>query len=144
MPIYVDTIVCELIRPERNNKLSLLGVFGKAIFLPRIPTKLASLAFAQRWEPATDELEGTNFVFIFEIRGPGLETIRPPERRITVGPGPYPQLNIALEVRGFPIAEEGNYEFATFIDGRESNIYEFFVAVPTAEQRQRLQLTGFQ
>lgn len=54
MPTLIDTIVCESIRQEANNKMSLLGIFGDEILVPRFPYQFPSLAVFQRWA-LTDE-----------------------------------------------------------------------------------------
>ncbi len=144
MPDYVDTILCEVIRQEANNKTSFLGVFGTAIFVPKIPTQLPSLAFAQRWVPSSNEAEGTGFTFRFEVRGPGFEkALKLQEYAMKVGPGPRPQMSFAIQIQGFPLPQRGNYQLVTYIDGRESNVFDFLVEIPTEDQRKVLQLTGF-
>jgi hypothetical protein len=37
MPTYIDTILCEDIRPELGNKVTLAGVFGEDMVVPQIP-----------------------------------------------------------------------------------------------------------
>ncbi len=144
MPVYVDTIVCDIIRQEANNKVSLLGVFGRAILVPKIPTQLPSLGFVQRWEPTADEPEGTKLAFTFEIRCPGIELpIKLEGSHTSIGPGPYPYVNIAIQIQGFPIPKQGDYQFVTFIDGQERKVYNFFVGIPTEDQLGRFKLTGF-
>ena len=143
MPVYVDTLLCEAIRPEANNKVSLLGLFGNAILVPQIPTQLANLAIIQRWEPAPQDQEGRRFTFAIEIRGPGLAPIRLQEQQLTVGPGPRPQISVAVQIQGFPILQEGDFQIATYIDGMERHVHTFFIGIPTNELRDALRLVGF-
>src|SRR6266536_5494036 len=119
MPIYRDTILCELIRPEINNKLSVLGLFGECIFVPSVPTVLSSFAILQRWAPEPNEGPGTRFEMSFELRGPGLDTIRFAPYEVIVPAPPKPLIQAAVQLQGFPVARTGDYELITFINAVE-------------------------
>jgi hypothetical protein len=138
MPIYRDTILCEIIRPELNNKLSLFGLFGESIFLSEVPAVLPFLAVVQRWAPTANEPAGSRLAMAFELRGPGLTAIRFALTEVTVPEPPRPLIQAALQLQGLSIVETGDYELLTFIDGVERNSFMFSIAVPTAPQRQTL------
>ena len=138
MPVYVDTILGEMIRHEANNKMSVLGVFGNAILVPKIPSQLSSLAIMQRWGPTPEEQEGTRFTFALEIRGPDLAPIRLPDQTVEMPLGPRPLVNMVLQIQGFPIAQQGDYQVVTYIDGQPRNVYEFYIGLPTAQQQGKL------
>jgi hypothetical protein len=140
MPLYVDTILCEIIRSETNNKLSLFGLFGAGLFVPNVPAVIPSLAFLQRWSPTDNEPAGTRVVFSLRLRGPGgvdLIILGPTE--VVVPPPPRPLIQVAVQLQGFPVPAEGDYELATIINDEVRNRYTFFAAVPTREQRAHLQ-----
>jgi hypothetical protein len=142
MPVYVDTILCEMIRPEANGKVSLFGIYGEGIFVSQIPAVL-SIAIFQRWRPTAQEPAGTRIRFAVELRGPGLAPVRLPESEGTVPPVPPPMLQVAFQLTGMPVQQQGEYEVRTYINGVERNVYTFSISVPTEEQRRALNLQGF-
>lgn len=149
MLVYVDTLLCELVRSEANGKISLLGLFGEAILVPSIPGVMSSLAIVQRWRPTTDERPGTMKVFTLELRGPGIEIqgspMAPPRQTVQViipGP-PLPLIQVGFQLFGFPVQQQGDYQVLTVIDGIERNRSRFFIGVPTEEQRRNFDLRGF-
>lgn len=144
MPEHVDTILCEVLRQEANNKISLLGVYGEWILVPKIPTRLPTLAFAQRWRPGPGEKEGDTFRCELELSGPGLTPIRVEAQPLVIGPGPRPQMLIAFQMQAFPLPEEGEYQIRTFMDGLERRAHKFFVSQATKEDVERLKLVGFE
>src|SRR5579863_2799060 len=109
-----------MIRAESNNKMSLFGLFGNGIFIPQIPAVLPFLAVVQRWTPSANEPYGMRFIFSFRVRRGALDLIILPESEIVVPPPPGPLMNIAFQIQGFPVAEQGNYEIVTFINNVES------------------------
>ena len=144
MPVHADTILCEAVRQELNNKVSLLGVFGQLIFIPQIPGGLTSLALFQRWLPSANEGPGTTFRFEFSIEGPDrAELLRVPPQQAVVQPGRSPQMLFVIQFQGFPMPSEGEYRIVTLIDGRPQHTHRFNVARPTDEERVRFGLTGF-
>jgi hypothetical protein len=143
MPVYIDTILCEMFRPEGNGKISLLGLFGEGIFVAAIPSVLGSLAIFQRWRPTAQEPTGTRMGIAIELRGPGLNPVRLPETEGAVPPGPSPMMQIVFQVQGLPIQQPGEYELRTYINNVERNLYRFSISVPTEEQRRVLNLQGF-
>jgi hypothetical protein len=144
MPVHLDTILCEAIRPEANGKVSLLGVFGEGIFVPQIPSVLGSLGVFQRWRPTAREPAGTRMRIAAELRGPGVpRPLAIPESEAIVPSGPYPLIQLVFQVQGFPVRQNGDYEIRTYINGVESNLYRFSINIPTEEQRRALNLQGF-
>jgi hypothetical protein len=116
MPRYVDTMLCEVVRVEANNKLSLLDLFGDSILVPRVPVVLPSLAIIQRWQPTPSEPPGAQFSVAFELRGPGLAPIRMPAQAVVVPGPPKPLINIIMQLQGLPVAEQGNYQLVTYFN----------------------------
>jgi hypothetical protein len=142
MPEYIDTLISDGVRIEANNKLTILGLLGDAIFVPQIPILLASLAILQRWKPSQGEAPGRAFSFSFEIHGPEqMPPIVVPSQNVIVPDGPRPTLNFMVQMQAFAIPHEGDYEVRTFVDGRNRKTYTFFIGVPSANRRS--QLSGF-
>ena len=137
MPIYRDTILCEIIRPEANNKLSLFGVFGESIFLPQIPTILGSLAILQRWAPTKEEQPGTKFQMSFEVSGPAMEPIRFDPYDVVVPGPPRPLIQVAFQIQAFKVTVPGDYEIVTFVNRAETHRFVFTITVPDQQQPQQ-------
>jgi hypothetical protein len=131
MPEYIDTLICDAIRPEANQKMSLLGVLGDEIFVPQVPTQLVSLAFFERWKRSEGDIAGQTFRFSFQIGIPGLGApIVLPERNAVVPDSPRATMNFVAQIQGFPIPQEGIFEFRTLIDGQQRHVLKFFVGLP--------------
>jgi hypothetical protein len=143
MPRYADTILCELIRMESNNKLSLFGLFGHGIFVQQVPVVLPGFAFLQRWEPTADELPGTLFSFSIRLRGPNLDLEIYPPTNVPVPSPPRPLMQIAVQVQGIPFAQEGDYDLLTSVNNEVRHRETFFIVIPTPQQLRDFALTGF-
>ena len=129
MPTYIDTILCEDVRPELGNKLSLAGVFGEEMLLPQIPCAVPSFAIMQRWRFSNDEMGRGNLgQFAFEIQLPEGHANRfpaqmnPPQRGVNVT-----TLTFIFRFLNMVFPQRGEYRFRTFIDGREVSTYRFYV-----------------
>lgn len=139
MPEHVYTLICDAVRPEANQKITVLGLLGDEIFVPQIPTQLASLAFLQKWKPSQNEAAGRSFMFSFEIRVPGAPApIAIPAQSSTVPPSERPQMNFVLQIQGFPVQQKGEYELRTFIDGQLRYTHTFLIGLPADAQKNKL------
>jgi hypothetical protein len=129
MPTYIDTIICEDIRPEVGNKVTLAGVFGEEIVLPVIPSALASLAIMQRWRVAEDELNRGVGNFSFAIESPDGHIDRVPIPQIAAPVrGIYVTImSFVFKFMNFPIRLRGEYKVRTYLNGPEVSCYRFFV-----------------
>jgi hypothetical protein len=79
----VHTLICDDVRLELGNKMSLMGLFQN-IFLPRFPATMVKFAVLNRWEG-----QGT-FKSEIRIMGPDRdETVRSQPAQFTVGAGGY-------------------------------------------------------
>jgi hypothetical protein len=142
MPDHIDTLICDAVRPEANGKLTLLGLLGEEVFVPQIPTQLASLAFVQRWRPSAGEPAGRSFVVSFDIRVPGLPApIAIPAQPAIVPPGVRPSMNFVIQMQGFLVPQAGDYQLRTFVDGQLRFTHTFFIGLPPEAARN--QLIGF-
>ncbi len=130
MPTYSDTILCEDVRPELNNKLMLAGVFGDEIIVPQIPAVLESLCFVQRWRVPNDEVDRGTGQFSFVIEWPnGQKQIIPPAGPAVVGKGVHTaNLTFVFKFAGFPLHSKGEHKFRTSINDVEKNVFSFYVA----------------
>jgi hypothetical protein len=146
MPTYIDTILCEDVRPEIGNKLTLAGVFGEEMVLPQVPIAVPSFAIMQRWRLSRDEVERGNFgSFAFEIQTPQGQASRFPAQ----GPPPQPGVNVTtmtfiFKFMNMVFGQRGEYRFRTYLNDREVNAYGFYVLVPAdlpaARQGQQAQV----
>jgi hypothetical protein len=136
--------MCELIRAEQHNKLSLLGLYARVIFVPTIPATFQSLSFLQRWEPTPDEQSGTQFMFSVRLTGPGgFDRVVLPPNRIAIPPPPLPIIQMALTMYGLEFTQQGEYQLATSINETVQSRHTFLVAIPTPDQQRALSLAGF-
>jgi hypothetical protein len=132
MPTYIDTIVCEDIRPELGNKVTLAGVFGEEMLLPMIPMALPSLAIMQRWQLSNEEVErGNTGQFNFSIESPDGQPQRfPPGPLAPVKGVRVSTMSFVFKFVGFPIRMKGEYRFRTYVNNLEVHTYKFYIYTP--------------
>lgn len=143
MPTLIDTIVCENIRQEANNKLSLLGVFGDEVLVPHFPHQFQSLAFFQRWSLAEDEYRRGTVTCRIEIRPPQGEPIILADNHIPLNPAAAHSVTIGIQLGGLSIQSEGTLLIATFFDNQELHVHRFAIRIPSRNEVEQLHLTGF-
>ena len=143
MPALVDTIICENIRQEANNKLSLLGVFGDEVLVARFPYLFPSLAVFQRWSLTPEEHRRGFLVCRLELRPPQGNPIILPDNRMDLNPAAAHTVQIAIQVGGLSIDGQGDFSVATFFDNAEAHVHRFRIRVPSREEVAQLQLAGF-
>lgn len=120
-----------MIRPEMNNKVSLIGLLGSGIIVPQIPTVLSLLGIVQKWQPTPNERAGTVIRMGFELRGPGLAPVRFEDQETVVPDVPHPVIQVGVQLQGLPITQDGEYEVITYINGEQQrNSYQFSISVP--------------
>ncbi|MGB8801163.1 MAG: hypothetical protein WCC97_10775 [Candidatus Acidiferrales bacterium] len=132
MPIYIDTIVCEDIRPELGGKVTLAGVFGEEVLLPVLPMALPSLSIMQRWRLPHDEFDRGVGQFSFGMLSPDGQLQRfPPGAMTAPTKGVYVStLSFILKFVGFPVRLKGAYKFKTYVNGVDVNTYTFYILTP--------------
>lgn len=143
MPTLIDTIICENIRQEANNKLSLLGVFGDEVLVPHFPHQFQSLAVFQRWSLSEDEYRRGFVTCRVEIRLPEADPIILQDSQITLNPAAARSITIAIQVGGLLIQREGSLLIATFFNNQELHVHRFAIRVPSRNEIDQLRLTGF-
>jgi hypothetical protein len=136
MPVFVATLLCELVRREANGKISLLGLFGDSILTSRIPDTLPTLSVIQRWRPAADDRQGTRHMFAFEVRGPFQPSIRVDPFEVVIPGPPLPLIQAGFQLTQFQVPQAGEYQVVTFIDGVERNRSAFYIGIMTDELRE--------
>jgi hypothetical protein len=129
MPTYIDTILCEDVRQEMGNKLSLAGVFGEEMVLPQVPTAVPSFAIMQRWRLTNEELDRGNLgQFAFEIQFPQGHANRFPAQMNTPMRGiNVTTMSFIFKFINMVFPQRGEYRFRTYINEREANVYKFYV-----------------
>ncbi len=108
------TIICDDIRFEQNNKISLIGVYSDVILVPKLPYTFPKICIAQEWEGATVKkqvrlaLKGpklnlpTVIGSLKEDRKPDTDHVKIP---VCIGPVTFEQ--------------EGEYSFQTYFDDEQ-------------------------
>lgn len=62
-PRFLDTIVCDDIRQELGNKMSIMGVYGPALVVPGFPVLMPRLCFVMKARTSRDRpFERLNFL----------------------------------------------------------------------------------
>lgn len=118
-PQLSDAILCEDIRQELGNKVSLVGVLGRKIFLPpdaTFPGRVPQLAVFTRWSGLT---EGEKVSLGVES---GQEVIVDPKGTAVVGVVKEPDeyTNVIFQLPGFPIRGFGEFKFKIYLDNDQS------------------------
>jgi hypothetical protein len=106
----VHTLICDDVRLEVGNKMSLMGLFQN-IFLPRFPATVVKFAILNRWEG-----QGT-FESEIRIADPdGEEAVRSHPAEFTVASGGYAD-NITF-FTNVTFRRAGTYTVRVIIEGR--------------------------
>jgi hypothetical protein len=138
MPTYIDTILCEDIRPELGNKVTLAGVFGEEMVVPQIPCVIANFAIMQRWRLSNEEADrGGAGQFAVELQLPEGHANRFPAPMNPIVRGPnVTTISFIFKFINMAFPQRGEYRFRTYIDGREANVYRFYVTPANAAELQ--------
>jgi uncharacterized protein DUF6941 len=67
---HIFTLVCDDIRPERGNKISLMGLYGDTVFVPAFPFVFPKLCILEKWENISDKKD-----FRAELSGEGISPV---------------------------------------------------------------------
>jgi hypothetical protein len=131
MPEYIDTIICEDIRPEMGNKVTLAGVFGEELVLPQVPFQLPSLAIMQRWRLTNEEVDRGVGQFAYELEWPGHKRNRFPPHQMPPQKGVnLTTMSFVFKFVGLVLPAAGEYTFRTYLNDREVHSYKFYVVLP--------------
>ena len=139
---HLITLICDDIRSEIGNKISLVGIFDEAILPQNIPARLPKLCLYQLWEADKDifieaeklriEVRGTALASIYSI-----EAVAPkrPDHALdraskTKSPGENTKRGrLMLTFSPVEIVSEGELEFATYVKDSKEPIHVHKVGV---------------
>jgi hypothetical protein len=113
-PQLKDIILCEDIRQELGNKISLIGILGGVIFIPEdatFPARIPQLALFSRWIGLSD---GERISLGVEI---GDEFVVDPKNAsvTAVARDPKEYSNVFFQLPGFPIRGFGDFKFKLYL-----------------------------
>lgn len=122
MPREIFSIICDDIRIEQGNKLSLIGTYTDGILVPRIPFTFPKLCLAQQFEDA----KGVQKLRIHLV-GPKLNIK-------AEAPSQDPsksKARISVVLTTITVEEEGDYRFETYFDGESTPlaVKKFFIKI---------------
>lgn len=122
MPREIVSIICDDIRFEQGNKISLIGVYTEGILVPRLPITLPKLCLSQTVFDANN-IRKIRLV----LKGPKLSTSLTAEN---VDPT---KSKMRINISFFPIVfkEEGDYVIETYFDDNPNPTVEkkFYVKI---------------
>ena len=113
--------ICDDIRTETGNKLSLMGLYDRGVVIERIPARLAKLCFFQRWMDAKDVRKVR-----VELRGEALAGVYTIQGEVEKEAGGYRNVQVNLMFSPVEFQTIGSFEFATYIndDPQPSYVHE--------------------
>jgi len=133
LPKYLFTVMCDDIRPEVNNKLSLMGIYSDQIYFSSTPPfHVRSLAFYNRFSKG----KGT-FTLKFRITDPDGEHLVETQQDKTIFPVAQDSefSTVSVVLGGLELKKEGPYRFEICVDDDSNQIaiYNFKVATNPAK-----------
>jgi hypothetical protein len=143
---HLITLICDDIRSEIGNKISLVGIFDEAILPQNIPARLPKLCLYQVWEAEKDIFSEAEKMRI-EVRGSALASIysvepvapkRPDHASDYASKNPGENAKrgrLMLTFSPVEIASEGDLEFATYVKGSKEpiHVHKLIVRRPSPE-----------
>jgi hypothetical protein len=115
------THVCDDIRAETGNKLSLMGLYDNGVVVERTPARLAKLCLFQRWTDAKDIQK-----LRVELRGEALAGVYTIQGEVEQDGGGYRKVQLSLVFSPVEFQATGSFEFATYIndEAQPSHVHE--------------------
>lgn len=122
-PEYLATILCDDIRREVNNKISLIGVYGNQIIVPDLPFFFGHLGIIQLWRGGEGQFEVG-----FALFDPaGKELARVPKLPMTL-PGKLESTGrLVIRLDGLKVEAAGSYKLITTFSGETVGKYTFTI-----------------
>jgi hypothetical protein len=119
MPLQLDAVVfCDDIREEAGSKITLVGVYGKNVYLPRdarFPAGIRQLCIYYRFENA----RGDERIRI-RVTHRGMTIFESPEpAQLRAPKAPDDYSGISLYLIPFGVVGWGDYEFSLYLEGRD-------------------------
>ncbi len=128
------TIICDDIRMEKGNKVSLMGIYGNQMLVAEFPFRFARLGFVQRW---TNLPDGQKFRVVFRGEGfKGLTVEGEIQYKSSGEPKQSNDTNIVLNFNGIVFPKPGRFIFETSILGSEEQTYKYEISVSKAKPGQ--------
>ena len=120
MPREIFSIVCDDIRIEQGNKVSLMGIYTDGILVSQLPFVFPKLCLAQQFE---DDMESHELTVV--LVGPKLKK----EAKLQSKERTKEVVSIFIGFGGVRVFEEGDYRFETFRDGASEPLItrKFFI-----------------
>ncbi len=122
------TLICDDIREEVGNKISMMGVYAKDIFVPKFPFTFPKLCFVINYE----NIKGGD-IFSAELLDPSGNRIG---KKVKGGPPEhikgYTRFQFHMIISPVTAKEEGNYKLITLIndDEKSKNEKNFAIKKP--------------
>lgn len=112
------SFICDDIRAEQGNKISLMGLYDEKILLPQIPARVAKLCLFQKWSKVPSGADVG-----FELRGSAIvspkrveaKPVKETDQRIPKGT--LITANLIVVISPVDFGSEGNLEILTFWEG---------------------------
>lgn len=123
LPEYLDTILCDDIRREVNNKLSLIGVYGNKIIVPDTPFVFGHLGIIQLWRGGEGEFD-VGFV-LSDPEGKEMRRFPPLPVKLPVKQGETGRVIIRLT--GLKVEVAGTYRLITIFNGKTLGEHTFTI-----------------
>jgi len=116
LPRHVSTIICDDVRRELSNKVSLIGVYNDDLVFDQFPAKIERLYFFQRWSNVAAD---TSFIFRIKFGKIELPEIKIGMEYGTIDAGQEitPKWNIILGIGNLLFDKEGDLILQTFLVG---------------------------
>lgn len=120
MPRERFSIICDDIRFEQGNKVSLIGVYTNGILVPKFPHLFLKLCLAQQFEDAANTKKLRCVLLGPKVNVKAEATTQDPSK---------PVLRVTMAFTNFEVFEEGDYRFETYFDGDETpgTIKQFYI-----------------
>ena len=123
-PQYLDTLICDDIRQEVSNKLSLIGVYGDKIYVKEFPYTFVKLCAYQLFRGGRGKFTAT----ILFVDSEGKELTRSPEMPVDIPQGEkLRRVALAFGVSPLKFDKAGPCEIRTTLDGKDICKYVFSI-----------------
>jgi hypothetical protein len=134
-PQYLDTLICDDIRQEVNNKLSLIGVYGDKIYVKDFPYTFGKFCAYQSFRGGRGKFTAT----ILFVDSEGKELTRSPEIPLDIPHDEKPRRVVfAVGVGSLKFDKAGTYEIRTALNGKDISKYVFSIEkAPNANEATR-------
>jgi hypothetical protein len=127
----IFSIICDDIRFEQNNKISLIGVYSDLILVPKLPFTFAKICLAQEFH----EAKVTKQVRL-NLKGPKLNV--PPIVGVVSDKKPeIARIKLPICVGPVTFEQEGEYSFETYFDDDEEPAFikKFHVRLRSSSEK---------